>query len=382
MVDNKEAVAAVAKANADFTQKLYPLLVEAKGTGENLVASSFSLSSVMALLELGAGGASKAQIQSGLNFPKVDLLEGYQGVLAALENSDKNFTLEAANRLYVKDGFELLDDYLAKAAEHFKAEAQNVNFADEAGARKIINDWVESKTNNKIEDFIPEGLLDDFTRLVLVNAVYFKGDWATKFYPEGTRKHKFVTASEGDVEVDTMFKTFKVEVGYWKERKTQVLRLPCKGDRLDMLFLLPDKAEGFADMEANLHTFDFIGFKPNAKEMYFVGIPKFKLESSLELTETLQKLGVKDIFDPSVADFSALAKDPRDLYVSAVLQKAFVEVNEEGTEAAAATGAISSYSMAVHFPEFVCDRPFFFTIRDNSTGMILFSGRVVNPAKA
>ena len=380
-LQSPEKAKAVSNANTAFMAKIYPEMVKGAGADANIVSSPFSLSSVMAMLRVGAAGETASQITDALAFPADEdaLAGGYEDVLNVMK-SNENFTLDAANRLYSQTGFDLLESYLAKTSKHFQAEAQSVNFADEATARQAINSWVEEKTNSKIKDLIPEGVLSELTRLVLVNAVYFKGSWAQKFNEKHTSQRNFTTSTGEKKKVDMMFMK-ATEYSVVKDSKLDalVLAMPYKGDRLNMVFFLSDKPEGFSAMEANFPSFDFAALMAAPKEKFEVHLPKFKIETTHDLNGQLQALGLSDMFSMDKADFSGVGGQPGELFVSKVLQKAFVEVNEEGTEAAAATGAVMMTRAMIMNPTFECNRPFVFAIHDSLTGMVLFAGRVMDP---
>ena len=382
---NEAAVKAIAKANQDFRAKLYPALAKSKGEKENLFFSSFSVSSVLGMTFAGAKGATAEQLQAGLALPADDkdiLHAGFEGLFSALQ-SNENFTLDAANRLFVANNFKLLEDFLKVTAAHFKAEAENVDFAaNSEAARESINAWVAGKTNDKITDLIPKGVLTALTRLVLVNAVYFKGNWEDKFDPKHTKAQDFHITPEEKVEVQMMRRSGQYAGSMSRDLGGTILQVPYKGDRLAMVIFLPDKAENFAAMEAKFAEFDFVNLNLTRKAKFDLALPKFKLESTHDLDQILiNDLGIKDMFDEGKADFSGITDSPAGLYVSKVLQKAFIEVNEEGSEAAAATAGIMMARAMIRTPEVICDRPFMFAIRDSLTGMTLFSGRVMDPTK-
>ena len=383
-LQNEEAVKAVAKANQDFNGKLYPLLAKGVGATDNLVASPFSVSSVLSMVFAGAGGNTAAELKSGLSLPDDEslLTSGFEGLVGALR-SNENFTLDTANRLYVQQNFKLLDEYLKLTAAHFKAEAENVDFATSAEAvRTTINTWVEEKTNQKIKNLIPEGVLGELTRLVLVNAVYFKGDWQDKFDPKMTRKMDFEVTPGGEkVEVDMMRRSGNYKGAFNKELGASILQMPYKGDRVHMYIALPNKPEEFAEVEQKWANFDFLGLELARAIKFDVSLPRFKLEAKHDLEDALSALGMKEMFDQNKADFSKMTSEPTGLFVSKVLQKAFIEVNEEGAEAAAATAGIMMTRAMIRTPEVICNRPFLFAIQDSLTGMLLFSGRVMNPTK-
>lgn len=377
-ITHKESVAAVAKANSEFTKKLYGELIKTATEGQNVILSPFSISAVVSMVLAGAKGKTAEQIRTGLSLPADEhLLTGYQEALATLV-SNENFTLDTANKLYVQDGFKLLDSFLETTLTNYHAESVSTNFADGEASRALINDFVEKQTNGKIKDLIKSGVLTALTRLVLVNAIYFKGDWARKFDPKNTQKGTFHLSDGSKVETDMMYLSSEFKSLHLADLDAQALEMPYKGDRLSMIFILPQN--GLAKTEAALANYDFSGLTFGRATKHEVHIPKFKIESTHELNDPLKNLGLTDMFDESAADFSGMS-DKEELYVSKVVQKAFIEVNEEGSEAAAATGIIMMTRMMVLTPQFRCDKPFLYLIKDNLTGLVLFAGRLSDPSK-
>lgn len=377
-LSNKEAVEAVAKANSDFTKNLYAQLLSSQSG--NMIMSSYSVSSVVSMALVGARGATADQMRKGLSLPADEHLHnGYKEVLPLLK-SNENFTLDTANKMFVHEGYKLLDEFLQTTKTHFFASPETTNFGDSEAARSQINSWVEDQTNKRIKDLIPSGVLNALTRLVLVNAVYFKGDWASQFNPKATKKSKFHVTDSKEVEVNMMHMEKEFKVNLIKDLNAMAMELPYKGDRLSMVILLPKEKFGLADMEKKLEGFDLHGLDMGRKHKLQVSLPRFKLETSHDLVDALKNLGLKDMFEDK-ADFSGIS-GTRDLQVSSVVQKAFIEVNEEGSEAAAATGMVMMMrSMPMPPQPFICDHPFMFFIKDNLTGMILFAGRVTDPTK-
>jgi serine protease inhibitor len=352
------------------------------GKDSNMVASPFSISAVMAMAYAGARENTAGQMKSVLSYPEKDLVlqEGYEDMINVLQ-SNENFTLEAANRLFVHKNYKLLEAYTTLVEKHYRALPETVDFGQSEKTRGIINTWVEQQTKDKIKDLLPEGSLNALTRLVLVNAVYFKGDWKNKFNKSDTQKKTFTTAAGAQVDVDMMHKTAEYKGARNKDLDCTILEMPYKGDRLSMLVFLSGMPEGFDAMEAKFASLDFLNLKMHGQVKFEVSLPKFKLESSHNLVDNLKAIGMTDMFDMSKADFSGI-DGTKDLYVSSVMQKAFIEVNEEGSEAAAATGMVMMMrSMPAPPQKFTCDRPFLFAIKDNLSGMVLFTGRVVDPTK-
>ena len=377
------AARAVAEGNDAFGMKIYSSV--SKEEGGNLVISPCSASSVMAMATVGARGETKEEMREGMHFPEVEeMLKGYSHVFGVLRG-DENFTLETAHRLFVQEGYELMEDFVNDMKETFHAEAAQTDFADSEVARKFINAYVEEKTKEKIKDLIPDGVLNEKTKLVLVNAIYFKATHASKFDKKNTIEADF-HLEEGKVvkaqmmhKYESMFKMTEVE-----NLNSQLIELPYKGDQISMLILLPTDKFGLADLEKKLSQIKlgdlFSQIDAVKKDEVDIVIPKFRLEKTIDLKSHLKKLGMARMFSDEKADFSGINGDT-DLYVSAVLQKAFIEFNEEGSEAAAATAIVVDEEATGDFPspEFICDHPFIFFIRDKLTDMVLFQGRVVDP---
>lgn len=253
-----------------------------------------------------------------------------------------------------------------------------VDYADAPGeACKTINEWVESQTAEKIKDLIKESDLTPPPALVLVNAIYFKGDWESQFKKDQTRESDFTVPNGGTTKVPLMHQTG--DFGYKATGNMQILELPYTGKSLSMVVLLPRAADGLNEIENTLTPGNLRAWLSGlATQRVNVAFPKFRIEWGVkDLKPTLKALGMKTAFIWRQADFSGM-DGTMSLFIGAVLHKAFVDVNEAGTEAAAATAVIMPRGMA-HFPDFRADHPFLFLIRDNATGSILFLGRVTNP---
>ncbi len=288
------------------------------------------------------------------------------------------FQLNIANRIWGQQGFEFLPAFLDTLADNYGAGLHTLDFIKDAeGARQVINKWVSDQTEEKIQDLIPSGVLDALTRLVLTNAIYFNGKWMLPFDPNNTQDDTFTLLDDTTVQVPLMS---QVEtINYTKGEGFQAIELPYRGSDMSMVFVLPEK-ERYEEIEAAFSTdlLDTIiaGFSPHEVDL---SLPKYKFESEFNLTDTLIDMGMPDAFYH--ADFSGMTGKP-ELFISDILHKAFVAVDEEGTEAAAATAVIMKMSaiMPESLIEVKFDHPFLFLIRDNATGTILFIGRVLNPA--
>ncbi len=363
-----------------FALELYQRLQSRPG---NLFFSPASLSTALAMTYAGAVGETADQMAAVLHFSlPPDQLPGPFGAFQKALLDSGEGRLKIANRLWGADAYPFRPEFLALTREHFGAELASVPFgSDPESARKTINAWVENQTNDKIRDLLPPGVVDTLTRLVLTNAVYFKGSWTDPFRKERTEEADFFPSEDTILRVQMMSRLGRYR--HFAGEGLQALELPYQGDKLSMLVLLPDARDGLPALEKalNRETLDrWIAGLRNKEVRVF--LPRFKMESQFALKDTLQAMGMPLPFDQTRADFSGIATG-EDLYISAVIHKAFVDVNEEGTEAAAATAvAVSARAMPVQPappPTFRADHPFVFAIRDNASGALLFLGRVSEP---
>ncbi|XP_060100254.1 leukocyte elastase inhibitor-like [Heteronotia binoei] len=378
----------LASANAHFALDLFQKFREANSTG-NIFYSPFSISTAMAMVFLGARENTATQLAKTFHFDVIeDLHSRFQTLNAELNRSGAPYILKLANRLYGEKTYTFLQDFLTCTLKRYGAELSTVDFQNvPAEARKQINQWVEEQTGGKIPDLLPEGSLNALTKLVLVNAIYFKGNWEDRFREEDTEEKPFRLNKKEKKTVKMMYMKKKLPFGYIPECKCRVLEMPYKGKELSMIILLPDDIEdnstGLEQLEkelksaAKLQKWTKRGKMSSHNDVH-VHLPKFKLEETYDLKSDLAALGLQDVFDSSKADLSGMSGS-RDLHVSKIVHKSFIEVNEEGTEAAAATAGIMACLSMPMEEEFNADHPFLFFIRHNPTNAILFLGRVVSP---
>ncbi|CAB4056903.1 SERPINB [Lepeophtheirus salmonis] len=336
------------------------LLLQTTTSEQNAVFSSYSISSVISMAALGARGNTLQQIKEALHLPEdMELLKSAYSDITSVTKSDDNITLEVANSVFPSKRLELREEYLSDVKKHFQSEIQSLDFNQAEEARKIMNDWVLQQTNGKVKELFAPGSINSDTGNVLVNAIYFKGGWLAKFDPINTTERDFFVSSEKTVKVPTMFASdIKYASTYNEDLKCTIAALPYKGERITMYLLVPEERFGLGELEQ-----------------------KFKLESFHDLGDACKSLGLKDMFDEK-SDFSGMAGGPGELYVSKVVQKAIIEVNEEGSEAAAASGMVMMMRCAMIPQPLVIDHPFIFMIKDKSTGLVLFSGKVVDPSRS
>src|SRR5580704_8432918 len=377
-------VSAVVQAGNHFAFDLYERLRSADG---NLFFSPASISVALTMTYVGAAENTEAEMAKTLHLqmPKTQLNDEMRALLASWKSADKKqgYRLDVANRLWGQEGYGFLADYLGVTREDYGAELARLDFNQPEAARQTINKWVEDNTQDKIKNLIPSASAVRGARLVLTNAVYFKGDWHDPFDKNRTKDQDFHVSPSRDVKTPLMSQQHRFQ--YAAAEGLQLLELSYGDGSLSMVVLLPTKVDGLAALEEKLTAASLQKWRDSAQSQdVIVFLPKFRTTAEFELGGTLKALGMPSAFDPSTADFSGMT-GKRDLFISAVLHKAFVDVNEEGTEAAAATGVVMA-AMAMRRPPepppvFRADHPFVFLIRDNRNGAILFLGRVVDPTK-
>lgn len=377
--EDQARLEAVIKGNGAFALDLYQ---ELRATQGNLFISPYSISSALAMAYAGARAETQAQMAQALHFlPEQKQFHATFALLGSIlgDAAKKgHIQFKVANALWPRQGYEFLKDFLSLAKKYYASRVTPVDYEDGEAARKIINEWVEEKTENKIKDLIPTGVLDSSTRLVLVNAIYFKGDWAVQFDPALTSQAPFFTAP--GVQVQAPMMTRKQEFRYAEDDDVQILELPYAGDDLSMIVLLPREINGLESLEAslNMERLDKWMGDLNGTEVETF-LPRFVVNFPFILDDALKSMGMVNAFS-NKADFSGM-DGSQELYIGAILHKAFVAVNEKGTEAAAATAAIMQTKAAAFIPVvFRADHPFVFFIRANKTNNILFMGRLANPA--
>ena len=333
---SNDTVALLSKSNLQFTFKLHKELTE--GNNNNIFFSPFSITTALAMTYLGAKEETAEQMAKVLGVDlKDEVHKSFEKYLNIILKENENFTLHTANRLFPNYRSKVEDDYMNNCIKHYKADVVPLDFSQSEAARKTINDWVSERTKDKIKDLIASGVLTPSVFMVLVNAIYFKGNWASQFDEKRTRKDRFHINFSEDIEVDMMYQKKKFHFTYNPKLLCSVLELPYKGDSLSMVFILPDTIDGLSYIEDVITPEIFIelqGTLRNDKDVE-VYLPKFKLESKFELSTILSKLGMPHAFDGGKADFSGMDK-MKSVFISKVIHQAFVEVNEEGTEAAAA----------------------------------------------
>lgn len=353
-----------------------------QGKQENAFFSPYSISSAFSILYEGARGTTQNEIQSVFHFIKEDKTrrDYAHQIISDLNKPSKNYILSTANALWAQDKFPILAEYKDVTETYYLSKTESLDFETKPEeSRNTINRWVEEKTNDKIKDLLPQGSINEMTRAVITNAVYFLGNWTVQFDEKLTKEDDFKISEQETVKVPMM--NIEQNFNYASTNDLQILQMSYKGDDLSMLVLLP-KDNDLPSLEKKLSVENLNEWKNNlAKKQVNVYLPKFKLETSYSLVENLTNMGMTSVFIPGQADLSGINKDV-DLYVTGVFHKAFVAVDEKGTEAAAATGIVIGTTSVGPQPEiFRADHPFMFLIQDERTGLILFIGKIVDPTK-
>jgi len=411
------------EANTKFGLDLYAQL-DAENKGKNLFFSPYSVSNALAMTAEGARGKTALEMGTVLGLPEGAMnadggddtlnLDAFHKGLRTLNNhlnrEDKAYALRTANALWGEKSYPFNDAYLQKLSDFYGTDAiGSANFVtDWEAERKRINLWVEDRTEERIKDLLPRGIINRETRMVLVNAIYFKADWAAQFKASLTKEGEFATGGGETITTELMnaramsgarYAAFNADgsvfitstvagsVGgeYPGADGFAIAELPYKGKELSMVMIAPNSADGLAAIEGKLDSKNLAAWlsKLRMRKLH-VTMPKFKSETSYTMNEPLKKMGMPTAFKEGKANFNGMraGESTAELRISKVVHKAFVEVNEEGTEAAAATAVtmIPDSAQAIPFiPHFRADKPFIYMIRDNASGSILFLGRMNNP---
>ncbi|XP_017792671.1 PREDICTED: antichymotrypsin-2-like isoform X3 [Habropoda laboriosa] len=383
--DNTQALRAVSESTNQFSSSFFKSVAEEKS--DNLIMSPLSAAVVLAMAAYGARGETENQFRKLLHLPSPDSFgtSGYQMLIDNLNNVEEN-KLVLANKVFSAEQFGIKRSYKDLTENYFRSVTQLVNFSKSEEAANIINTWVEQTTNNLIKNLISPGDVDSTTSLVLVNAVYFKGQWKNKFNPRLTHDMPFHINKNTVKNIPTMYRQGTYNYGEIPDMNAKFIEIPYKGDELSIVIILPNEIDGLAAVEKKLENSSISeilrhGFSRDVN-LY---LPKFKVESTIPLNSILQKMGLTDAFTTR-ANFSGIA-DAR-LLISKVIQKAFIEVNEEGSEAAAATELeVVLLSAPLDPNEIMINHPFYYSIvktfHDKEANVrnveTIFAGHVCEP---
>ncbi|WP_423129160.1 serpin family protein [Gaoshiqia sp. Z1-71] len=372
--------AQIIDADNQFGLELFQQLLDEESGNSNLMISPLSVSLALAMAYNGADGDTKSQMEALLHkngFSPDEINKAYQNLVDALASHDSRVNLEIANAVFYNRNFSVKSSFLQTNKVYYQAEVKDLDFSNAAATLKTVNDWVKLNTNNKIESILDQ--VSPYDVLYLLNAVYFKGIWTYQFDKKETRNRVFFLEDGRELSVPTMVveETFR----YTDQSQFELIELPYGGEKYAMLIFLPKSGYSADDVARLLTPEDLSSWLSNMhgynKKVF---LPKFEFSYDKGLTETLKALGMTDAFSPYLANFSGIS-DANDLFVSDVLHKTYLKVDEQGTEAAAVTAVIIGTTSAGPDPVFAVDHPFVFAIREKDTNAILFIGKVSNPLK-
>jgi len=371
--------AATVRGTANLASNLYRELAGA--VDGNFVFSPLSLYSALAMTYAGARGKTEAEIGRVLSFPASRRFRAHDAVgslIAKIEevHAEGPTEFRVANMLWPQESYPVLESFRSLLQKSYGAAIQTLDYRHVNEARKQINQWVAEKTSGKINDIVGTGVLSADTRLVLTNAVYFKGNWVQQFSRDMTVKGPFWVTRHRSIQIPMMNQT--AEVGYFEQDDLKVLELPYAGS-LSMILALPSERDGLSKLEQGLSNKLRRLAEMVVPRRVRISMPSFRVESKFSMRNNLKAMGMGDAFDSHKANFSGIDGKESQLYLNDVLQNAFIDVNEEGTEAAASTVPIVQTRLVSMPLSFSADHPFMFCVRDRNTGNICFLGRFIVP---
>lgn len=396
-----QGVQDVANSNNQFAINLYKEINE---PGENVFFSPWSISSAVVMVYEGAEGDTAKEIEKVFYFPEDDLTRrsAYAKTLNNLNKAGGKYEMSVANAIWLQEDYPFLQEYKDTVSTYYLGEVKNLDFVnDPSGASSEINKWVSKNTQNKIKKIVNPGMFDIRSRAVLTNAIYFKGKWVNKFDKDDTKDEDFTLGSKSKVKVPLMrLKDKELKFNYTETDGVQILEMPYQGDKISMLVMLPrleldpryeqmyqmrgeePKTATLADLEYMLSTEKLEEWRSNMKsETVYIYMPKYTFETTYSLSDHLKAMGMNTSFTWPEADFSGM-DGTQDLYISDAIHKAYIDVYEEGTEAAAVTVfSFAAGSAMPMYKEFRADHPFMFIIQEKETGNILFMGKVNDPRR-
>ncbi|CAG0904036.1 unnamed protein product, partial [Cyprideis torosa] len=363
---------------AAFALDMYKSLATALGDGENVFFSPISISTCFGMLYAGAEGTTSEEMSNVFRYPKsqTEFRDRMTAIHQSLVKAQGNVSMNMANRIYVDNQFPVKKDFPKILKTTFDAGAELLDFQkDPNGSRVKVNDWVAKQTEQKIQDLIPEGAVNSMTAMILANAIYFKGMWKSTFDATQTKPADFHLNSSDKVQVDMMCKEDHYYMKQDDELDATIIQLPYEGEEVMFTVLLPNEIEGLGSVIEKLTPEKLAGergiFKDLRRSKILLFMPRFKLTTSASLKEHLFKMGVKKAFDPaSSKDLKTIYEGGPPIFVSDAFHKAFIEVNEEGTEAAAATGVVLMVRSALRTRIIRIDRPFLYFISTKTTDML------------
>ncbi len=364
-----------------FGFELFQKIAENQDTLQNTLISPVSVSLALAMTYNGAAGATQEGMEATLHLEGLspeEINQSYQSLINGLSNADPKVTLEIANSIWYRQGFQVEQDFKDVNKNYYNAEVNELDFKNPE-AVKTINEWVADKTHNKIEKIIEE--IDPLTMMYLINALYFNGQWKYQFDENKTSQETFILQDGSSIRTDMM--VTETDLDYFSNELFQAVKIPYGRGNYSMICFLPSGNHQVKDIVAAMTTENYNAWLSEFQEVGMqLYLPKFKFEYKKALKNQLKALGMAMAFHPTQADFSRINPDIDDLYISEVLHKTFIEVDEKGTEAAAVTAVVvnttsaggGSGPMIVRF-----DKPFVFAIQEKSTNTVAFAGALMHP---
>ncbi|XP_023578920.1 serpin B3 isoform X2 [Octodon degus] len=384
----------LSEANIKFTHDMFQILRKSE---DNVFFSPLSISAAFAMVYLGARGSTAQEIEKVLHFNEItekstektkpddsgnNIHHQFQKIMTEMNKTSDAYELKSANKIYKEKTYNFLEEYLDGLKKFYLSDVESVDFVRNVEeSRKKINTWVEEQTHDKIKNLFSPGSLQSDTKMVLVNAIYFKGQWDLKFKEKYTEEGKFWVNKDMSKSVKMMYQSSYLKFASLEDVQAKILEIPYKGKALSMVVLLPDEVDGLKKLEDKLtgeKLMEWTSLQNMEMLKVDLRLPRFKVEETYDLKNILQDMGMIKAFKSQDADFSGMTGN-RDLVLTKAVHKSFVEVNEEGTEAAAATGVAVGVTSLPTYNIFHCDHPFLFFIKGNEDNRILFFGRVSSP---
>jgi serpin B len=366
----------ISRAINQFGVDLYLKL--ANGS-ENVFLSPYSIFAAFCMAYEGARGNTAEEMEDVLCLPsgKEERRSSFARIQMMIDNGNAEYDLSSPNRIWPQEGFPFHESFFDLIEQYYYGGIQEMDFINHSEkSRNIINEWIQNQTNDKIKDLLPQGSIDELTRMVLTNAIYFKGDWVYEFNKDETEDGEF-HLSDGSM-IRTPIMSMRADLNYVSGEIYDALELPYKGDDLSMIILLPRKGKDARDIESALSAEGLTEVLDKMEETDVkVHMPKFEMEADYGLVLPLGSLGMVDVFTPEIADLTGMSQ--KDLFISEAVHKAYIKVDEEGTEAAAATGVVIGITSIDDSVTFSADHTFLFTIVHKPTNSILFLGKVEDP---
>ncbi|XP_075970381.1 antichymotrypsin-2-like isoform X7 [Anticarsia gemmatalis] len=365
------------EGNDHFTANLFQEVVK-KEAGKSVVLSAFSVLTPLSQLAVASVGDSHDEILSAIGMPNDEVTKNAISSINTRLSSVRGVELKQANKVFIRNGYTLNDEFAEVSKNVFHSEVQNLNLTDNVGSARQINQWVEEHTNRRIKDLVDPKIITPLTVSLLVNAIYFNGRWKTPFSNRWTDERDFFVTKENTISIPMMHQTDEFKYGSSSELNARFLEMMYAGDETSFVVVLPDEVDGVDALIKKLEDPAALtrGLQTMSYQNVVVQLPKFKIETTTDLKKVLQNMNVTKLFAPGQARLDNLLRGESDLYVSDAIQKAFIDVNEEGSEAAAANVFEDVQRMQRFRPTeqlyFIANHPFVFYIKYRN--IILFNG--------